>query len=104
MTHNLHPPGSPLSPLSPPSPLTTDQRTIYNVIYSADNPTSFYSNGHLVKTGACPHLCQLKQKIKEGKSDNLFENYRALVRYSIGWHKSRDKKRSKQVRPFFFYK
>ncbi|KAI7895802.1 uncharacterized protein EV154DRAFT_493818 [Mucor mucedo] len=98
MSHNLHPPGSPLSPLSPPSPLANDQRTIYNVIYSADNPSSFYgSPAHLVKTGGCPHLCQLKQRIKEGKSENLLENYRALVRYSIGWHKSRDRKRkSKQ--------
>jgi ubiquitin carboxyl-terminal hydrolase 22/27/51 len=103
MSHNLHPPGSPLSPLSPPSPIAGDQKTIYDVIYSADNPPEFYGNNHLVKTGACPHLVQVKQRIKDGNGEeNILENYRSLVRYSIGWHKSRKveggkKRKLKQV-------
>lgn len=103
MSHNLQPPGSPLSPLSPPSPTAGEQKTIYDVIYSADNPPEFYGSSDLIKTGACPHLVQLKQKIKDGSDqDNILENYRSLVRYSIGWHKSRKfeggkKRKLKQV-------
>lgn len=102
--HHLQLPGSPLSPLSPPSPFqpngggtsssfssTADSKTIYDVIYSTDNPPEFYGiEGHLQKTGACPHLVQLKQKIKEDQEEeDILENYRSLVRYSILWHKSR---------------
>ncbi|KAI8094723.1 hypothetical protein BDF21DRAFT_376051 [Thamnidium elegans] len=89
MSHN--PPGSPLSPLSPPSPMLGDQKTVYDVIYSADNPTEFYGNAQLTTMGACVHLVKLKQKLKvDGNNeDNVLENYRALVRYSLLWHKTR---------------
>jgi ubiquitin carboxyl-terminal hydrolase 22/27/51 len=106
MSHNLHPPGSPLSPLSPPSPFqpsssNIDSKTIYDVIYSTDNPTEFYGEqGHLSKTGACPHLVELKQKSKDlaaGGEENILENYRSLVRYSILWHKSRKSKAQASV-------
>ncbi|KAI8058934.1 uncharacterized protein B0P05DRAFT_599889 [Gilbertella persicaria] len=107
-------PGSPLSPLSPPSPFQplsstpiTDQKTIYDVIYSTKNPSDFYGPHQLINSGACPHLAKLKQKLREEGSacpqDNILENYRALVRYSILWHKSRksahsDNKRKRQVK------
>lgn len=106
MSHNSHPPGSPLSPLSPPSPMLGDQKTIYDVIYSTDNPPEFYGNTQLTTMGACPHLVRLKQKLKvDGNNeDNILENYRSLVRYSILWHKTRKlkaegkkRKQSKEV-------
>lgn len=92
--NHLQPPGSPLSPLSPPSLIMTDQKTIYDVIYSTENPSEFYGQPHhLIKAGACPHLAQLKQKLKQDPSqENILENYRSLVRYSILWHKSRKQK------------
>ncbi|EPB89263.1 hypothetical protein HMPREF1544_03887 [Mucor circinelloides 1006PhL] len=96
MSNNSQPPGSPLSPLSPPSPFqatfSTDQKTIYDVLYSPDNPSEFYEPRQLVKSGACPHIVKLKQKLKESdgnQENNIFENYRSLVQYSILWHKSR---------------
>jgi ubiquitin carboxyl-terminal hydrolase 22/27/51 len=103
--NHLQPPGSPLSPLSPPSPPMTDPKTIYDVIYSSENPPEFYGHQQqLVKAGACPHLVQLKQKLKhqEVGQDNVLENYRSLVRYSLLWHKSRkhqaDHKKRKHVK------
>jgi ubiquitin carboxyl-terminal hydrolase 22/27/51 len=106
--NHLQPPGSPLSPLSQPSPFQTmtEQKTIYDVIYSNDNPPEFYGHQQqLVKAGACPHLVQLKQKLRQDVGqDNILENYRSLVRYSILWHKSRkqkhqaDHKKRKQVK------
>lgn len=97
MSHNSHPPGSPLSPLSPPSPFqaSTEQKTVYDIIYSQDNPPNFYGNTQLIKTGACPHLAKWKQKLKEdgiNGEENILENYRSLVQYSILWHKSRKSK------------
>lgn len=94
MSHNSHPPGSPLSPLSPPTAMLGDQKTIYDVIYSKDNPAEFYGNAQLTTTGACPHLVRLKQKLKlDGASeDNVLENYRSLVKYSLLWHKTRKSK------------
>lgn len=101
MSHNLNPPGSPLSPLSPPSPFhvspVVNQKTVYDIIYTADNPPEFYGKSQLIKTAACPHLAKWKQKYKQdgGSSspdDNILENYRSLVQYSILWHKSRKSK------------
>ncbi|CAO3624062.1 unnamed protein product [Mucor fragilis] len=96
MSNNLQPPGSPLSPLSPPSPFqpaySTEQKTIYDVLYSPNNPSEFYGPHQLIKSGACPHIVKLKQKLKENDGNqetNIFENYRSLVQYSILWHKSR---------------
>jgi ubiquitin carboxyl-terminal hydrolase 22/27/51 len=73
----------------------TEQKTVYDIIYSTDNPPEFYGSTHLIKTGACPHLAKWKQKLKEdgiNGEENILENYRSLVQYSILWHKSRKSK------------
>jgi hypothetical protein len=67
---------------------SSDSKTIYDVLYANDNPEEFYGDGHLMKTGGCVHLVKLKQKYKHDQQnqDNLLDNYRSLVRYSLAWH------------------
>ncbi|OBZ81870.1 Ubiquitin carboxyl-terminal hydrolase 22 [Choanephora cucurbitarum] len=89
-------PNSPLSPLSPLSPSqtptspATQPKTIYDILYSKNNPPEFYGPQQLIQSSACSHLAQLKQSLREGShQENILENYRALVQYSLVWHKSR---------------
>lgn len=94
MSHNL-----PTSPLSPPQSM--EQKTIFDVIYSPNNPPEFYKDHQLVKAGACPHLVKAKKELKKNPDqENIFENYRSLIQYSMLWHKSRtykeDSKKRKQ--------
>lgn len=97
--NNLQPPSSPLSPLSPPQSM--EQKTIFDVIYSPHNPPEFYKDHHLVKAGACPHLVKAKKDLKKNPDqENIFENYRSLVHYSILWHKTKEdtkKRKHKEV-------
>ncbi|KAI8889191.1 cysteine proteinase [Backusella circina FSU 941] len=67
---------------------SADSKTIYDVLYSNDNPEEFYGDTHLMKTGGCVHLVKFKQKYKHDQQnqDNLLDNYRSLVRYSLTWH------------------
>ncbi|KAI7883276.1 cysteine proteinase [Lichtheimia hyalospora FSU 10163] len=96
---------SPMSPLSSPSspsfpdgPASSSDRkpastTVYDVLYSPDNPTDFYNGEQHIVTAGCPHLAQLKKQRRQDDNsngdDDLFANYRSLVRYSLSWHKSR---------------
>ncbi|KAI7863446.1 hypothetical protein BDF14DRAFT_1844329 [Spinellus fusiger] len=112
---------SPMSPLSSPSTphlldLPLNQKTIYDVIHSPDNPADFYGNKQHqpLQTAGCSHLVKLKQRRKMNLLDttpkdehwDLFENYRTLVHYSLAWKKSRSslkedgKRRKNRELPF----
>lgn len=98
---------SPMSPLSSPSspsfpdgPSSSNDRksattttTVYDVLYSPDNPADFYNGEQQIVTAGCPHLAQYKKQRRQNDNSNddgdLFTNYRSLVRYSLTWHKSR---------------
>ncbi|KAI8973886.1 hypothetical protein BDB01DRAFT_807992 [Pilobolus umbonatus] len=100
MSFGSHLPISPLSSLSPPSPpQPSERRTIYDVISSTDNPPSFYGDSHLMRTAGCTHLAKWKKKCKEGnmtEEENILDNYKSLIRYSILWHKRCKSKESRK--------
>lgn len=96
--NHLQPPGSPLSPLSPPQSIE-QQKTIFDVIYAPNNPPEFYQDHQLVKAGACPHLVKAKRDFKRNPDqENIFDNYKSLVHYSILWHKSKSTKEESKKR------
>ncbi|KAI8967242.1 hypothetical protein BDF20DRAFT_1004934 [Mycotypha africana] len=95
----------------------SDQKTIFDIIYSPiKNSTDFYGASleqqpsqvtqqkPTIQSGGCVHLTKLKQEYIDQKNgggggtmNNIFDNYRILIQYSMLWHQSKKSKAASSV-------
>ncbi|ORY94944.1 hypothetical protein BCR43DRAFT_494854 [Syncephalastrum racemosum] len=87
---------SPLSQLSSPaSPSfnSNNETTVFAMLYNADHCLEFvHKNPSELVTAGCEHLAEHKKnhpRSNESDSNDLVASYRAAVRYSLAWQKSR---------------
>lgn len=96
---------SPLSQLSSPASPTFNSHSdtsVFAMLYNADHCLEFvHKNPSELVTAGCEHLAEHKKhhsRNNEGDPNDLVASYRAAVRYSLAWQKSRRQIHTKKRR------